>query len=222
MENIKNPIIRYLLAILLFIGLLTLDQTSTMLIALGPTISSNQTFVYMIATLLLLTTVGISYYLARKQGWMKPITQTITKDNWKFILGMFALTYLLKLLSGVILQLFGVNVAPENQQAIESLMKQIPTWYMGLMILVLAPMVEEFICRALIFKTIKNKKIAFVVAMLVFALLHVSGQFDLTTLDRVFMSAALTYTYYRHENLNESIAVHFLNNLIGFVALLVM
>ena len=37
-------------------------------------------------------------------------------------------------------------------------MKQIPTWYMGLMILVLAPMVEEFICRALIFKTIKNKK----------------------------------------------------------------
>ena len=159
MENIKNPIIRYLLAILLFIGLLTLDQTSTVLIALGPTISSNQTFVYIIATLLLLTTVGISYYLARKQGWMKPITQTITKDNWKFILSMFALTYLLKLLSGVILQLFGVNVAPENQQAIESLMKQIPTWYMGLMILVLAPMVEEFICRALIFKTIKNKKI---------------------------------------------------------------
>ena len=105
MENIKNPIIRYLLAILLFIGLLTLDQTSTMLIALGPTISSNQTFVYIIATLLLLTTVGISYYLARKQGWMKPITQTITKDNWKFILSMFALTYLLKLLSGVILQL---------------------------------------------------------------------------------------------------------------------
>ncbi|MCJ0572018.1 lysostaphin resistance A-like protein [Enterococcus cecorum] len=222
MENIKNPIIRYLLAILLFIGLLTLDQTSTMLIALGPTISSNQTFVYMIATLLLLTTVGISYYLARKQGWMKPITQTITKDNWKFILSMFALTYLLKLLSGVILQLFGVNVAPENQQAIESLMKQIPTWYMGLMILVLAPMVEEFICRALIFKTIKNKKIAFVVAMLVFALLHVSGQFDLSFIVYLSMSATLTYTYYRHENLNESIAVHFLNNLIGFVALLVM
>lgn len=222
MENIKNPIIRYLLAILLFIGLLTLDQTSTVLIALGPTISSNQTFVYIIATLLLLTTVGISYYLARKQGWMKPITQTITKDNWKFILGMFALTYLLKLLSGVILQLFGVNVAPENQQAIESLMKQIPTWYMGLMILVLAPMVEEFICRALIFKTIKNKKIAFVVAMLVFALLHVSGQFDLTFIVYLSMSAALTYTYYRDENLNESIAVHFLNNLIGFVALLVM
>lgn len=222
MEYIKNPIIRYLLAILLFIGLLTLDQTSTMLIALGPTISSNQTFVYMIATLLLLTTVGISYYLARKQGWMKPITQTITKDNWRFILSMFALTYLLKLLSGVILQLFGVNVAPENQQAIESLMKQIPTWYMGLMILVLAPMVEEFICRALIFKTIKNKKIAFVVAMLVFALLHVSGQFDLSFIVYLSMSAALTYTYYRHENLNESIAVHFLNNLIGFVALLVM
>ena len=212
MENIKNPIIRYLLAILLFIGLLTLDQNSTVLIALGPTISSNQTFVYIIATLLLLTTVGISYYLARKQGWMKPITQTITKDNWKFILGMFALTYLLKLLSGVILQLFGVNVAPENQQAIESLMKQIPTWYMGLMTLVLA----------LIFKTIKNKKIAFVVAMLVFALLHVSGQFDLSFIVYLSMSAALTYTYYRHENLNESIAVHFLNNLIGFVALLVM
>lgn len=222
MEYIKNPIIRYLLAILLFIGLLTLDQTSTMLIALGPTISSNQTFVYIIATLLLLTTVGISYYLARKQGWMKPITQTVTKDNWKFILSMFALTYLLKLLSGVILQLFGVNVAPENQQAIESLMKQIPTWYMGLMILVLAPMVEEFICRALIFKTIKNKKIAFVVAMLVFALLHVSGQFDLSFIVYLSMSAALTYTYYCHENLNESIAVHFLNNLIGFVALLVM
>ena len=42
MENIKNPIIRYLLAILLFIGLFLLDQIAFVFPIIGKQISDNQ------------------------------------------------------------------------------------------------------------------------------------------------------------------------------------
>ena len=194
MENIKNPIIRYLLAILLFIGLFLLDQIAFVIPIIGKQISDNQSFVLAIGVLLMGIVVSVACYLARKNGSLKPLRQTITKQNWKFILGMFALTYISQLALQLIFQFLGISGNTVNQQVIEQSMNSQPRWYMGLMILIVAPIVEEFLCRSLVFQTIRNKKVAFIVAMLIFTLLHVQ------TLEW-----------------ND-----FLNNLIGFVALLVM
>ena len=221
MENIKNPIIRYLLAILLFIGLFLLDQIAFVIPIIGKQISDNQSFVLAIGVLLMGIVVSVACYLARKNGSLKPLRQTITKQNWKFILGMFALTYISQLALQLIFQFLGISGNTVNQQVIEQSMNSLPRWYMGLMILIVAPIVEEFLCRSLVFQTIRNKKVAFIVAMLIFTLLHVQT-LEWNVLIYLVMSLILTATYARHENLNESIAVHFLNNLIGFVALLVM
>ncbi|GAB6384399.1 type II CAAX endopeptidase family protein [Enterococcus cecorum] len=221
MENIKNPIIRYLLAILLFIGLFLLDQIAFVIPIIGKQISDNQSFVLAIGVLLMGIVVSVACYLARKNGSLKPLRQTITKQNWKFILGMFALTYISQLALQLIFQFLGISGNTVNQQVIEQSMNSLPRWYMGLMILIVAPIVEEFLCRSLVFQTIRNKKVAFIVAMLIFTLLHVQT-LEWNVLIYLVMSLILTATYARHENLNESITVHFLNNLIGFVALLVM
>ncbi|CAI3393336.1 CPBP family intramembrane glutamic endopeptidase [Enterococcus cecorum] len=221
MENIKNPIIRYLLAILLFIGLFLLDQIAFVIPIIGKQISDNQSFVLAIGVLLMGIVVSVACYLARKNGSLKPLRQTITKQNWKFILGMFALTYISQLALQLIFQFLGISGNTVNQQVIEQSMNSLPRWYMGLMILIVAPIVEEFFCRSLVFQTIRNKKVAFIVAMLIFTLLHVQT-LEWNVLIYLVMSLILTATYARHENLNESITVHFLNNLIGFVALLVM
>ncbi len=221
MENIKNPIIRYLLAILLFIGLFLLDQIAFVIPIIGKQISDNQSFVLAIGVLLMGIVVSVACYLARKNGSLKPLRQTITKQNWKFILGMFALTYISQLALQLIFQFLGISGNTVNQQVIEQSMNSQPRWYMGLMILIVAPIVEEFLCRSLVFQTIRNKKVAFIVAMLIFTLLHVQT-LEWNVLIYLVMSLILTATYARHENLNESITVHFLNNLIGFVALLVM
>lgn len=221
MENIKNPIIRYLLAILLFIGLFLLDQIAFVFPIIGKQISDNQSFVLAIGVLLMGIVVSVACYLARKNGSLKPLRQTITKQNWKFILGMFALTYISQLALQLIFQFLGISGNTVNQQVIEQSMNSLPRWYMGLMILIVAPIVEEFFCRSLVFQTIRNKKVAFIVAMLIFTLLHMQT-LEWNVLIYLVMSLILTATYARHENLNESIAVHFLNNLIGFVALLVM
>ncbi|CAI3373807.1 CPBP family intramembrane glutamic endopeptidase [Enterococcus cecorum] len=221
MENIKNPIIRYLLAILLFIGLFLLDQIAFVIPIIGKQISDNQSFVLAIGVLLMGIVVSVASYLARKNGSLKPLRQTITKQNWKFILGMFALTYISQLALQLIFQFLGISGNTVNQQVIEQSMNSLPRWYMGLMILIVAPIVEEFLCRSLVFQTIRNKKVAFIVAMLIFTLLHVQT-LEWNVLIYLVMSLILTATYARHENLNESITVHFLNNLIGFVALLVM
>lgn len=221
MEYIKNPIIRYLLAILLFIGLFLLDQIAFVIPIIGKQISDNQSFVLAIGVLLMGIVVSVACYLARKNGSLKPLRQTITKQNWKFILGMFALTYISQLALQLIFQFLGISGNTVNQQVIEQSMNSLPRWYMGLMILIVAPIVEEFLCRSLVFQTIRNKKVAFIVAMLIFTLLHVQT-LEWNVLIYLVMSLILTATYARHENLNESITVHFLNNLIGFVALLVM
>ncbi len=221
MENIKNPIIRYLLAILLFIGLFLLDQIAFVIPIIGKQISDNQSFVLAIGVLLMGIVVSVACYLARKNGSLKPLRQTITKQNWKFILGMFALTYISQLALQLIFQFLGISGNTVNQQVIEQSMNSLPRWYMGLMILIVAPIVEEFLCRSLVFQTIRNKKVAFIAAMLIFTLLHVQT-LEWNVLIYLVMSLILTATYARHENLNESITVHFLNNLIGFVALLVM
>ena len=221
MENIKNPIIRYLLAILLFIGLFLLDQIAFVIPIIGKQISDNQSFVLAIGVLLMGIVVSVACYLARKNGSLKPLRQTITKQNWKFILGMFALTYISQLALQLIFQFLGISGNTVNQQVIEQSMNSLPRWYMGLMILIVAPIVEEFLCRSLVFQTIRNKKVAFIVATLIFTLLHVQT-LEWNVLIYLVMSLILTATYARHENLNESITVHFLNNLIGFVALLVM
>ena len=221
MENIKNPIIRYLLAILLFIGLFLLDQIAFVIPIIGKQISDNQSFVLAIGVLLMGIVVSVSCYLARKNGSLKPLRQTITKQNWKFILGMFALTYISQLALQLIFQFLGISGNTVNQQVIERSMNSLPRWYMGLMILIVAPIAEEFFCRSLVFQTIRNKKVAFIVATLIFTLLHMQT-LEWNVLIYLVMSLILTATYARHENLNESITVHFLNNLIGFVALLVM
>lgn len=221
MEYIKNPIIRYLLAILLFIGLFLLDQIAFVIPIIGKQISDNQSFVLAIGVLLMGIVVSVACYLARKNGSLKTLRQTITKQNWKFILGMFALTYISQLALQLIFQFLGISGNTVNQQVIEQSMNSLPRWYMGLMILIVAPIVEEFLCRSLVFQTIRNKKVAFIVAMLIFTLLHVQT-LEWNVLIYLVMSLILTATYARHENLNESITVHFLNNLIGFVALLVM
>lgn len=221
MENIKNPIFRYLLAILLFIGLFLLDQIAFVIPIIGKQISDNQSFVLAIGVLLMGIVVSVACYLARKNGSLKPLRQTITKQNWKFILGMFALTYISQLALQLIFQFLGISGNTVNQQVIEQSMNSLPRWYMGLMILIVAPIVEEFLCRSLVFQTIRNKKVAFIVAMLIFTLLHVQT-LEWNVLIYLVMSLILTATYARHENLNESITVHLLNNLIGFVALLVM
>lgn len=221
MENIKNPIIRYLLAILLFIGLFLLDQIAFVIPIIGKQISDNQSFVLAIGVLLMGIVVSVACYLARKNGSLKPLRQTITKQNWKFILGMFALTYISQLALQLIFQFLGISGNTVNQQVIEQSMNSLPRWYMGLMILIVAPIVEEFLCRSLVFQTIRNKKVAFIVATLIFTLLHMQT-LEWNVLIYLVMSLILTATYARHENLNESITVHFLNNLIGFVALLVM
>ncbi|CAI3323690.1 CPBP family intramembrane metalloprotease [Enterococcus cecorum] len=221
MENIKNPIFCYLLAILLFIGLFLLDQIAFVIPIIGKQISDNQSFVLAIGVLLMGIVVSVACYLARKNGSLKPLRQTITKQNWKFILGMFALTYISQLALQLIFQFLGISGNTVNQQVIEQSMNSLPRWYMGLMILIVAPIVEEFLCRSLVFQTIRNKKVAFIVAMLIFTLLHVQT-LEWNVLIYLVMSLILTATYARHENLNESITVHFLNNLIGFVALLVM
>lgn len=221
MENIKNPIIRYLLAILLFIGLFLLDQIAFVIPIIGKQISDNQSFVLAIGVLLMGIVVSVACYLARKNGSLKPLRQTITKQNWKFILGMFALTYISQLALQLIFQFLGISGNTVNQQVIEQSMNSLPRWYMGLMILIVAPIAEEFFCRSLVFQTIRNKKVAFIVATLIFTLLHMQT-LEWNVLIYLVMSLILTATYARHENLNESITVHFLNNLIGFVALLVM
>lgn len=77
-----------------------------------------------------------------------------------------------------------------------------------------AALFEETIYRACIFKILKNKKLAFMVSITVFPLIHTQ---NLSALAYVPTALVLTGLYYKRESLTDCILVHALHNAISFM-----
>ena len=225
MNTEKRNLKFYLKMVIIFVGLFILEQLPVVLMSFSAYFQGivRQIFLFLgLASLFLL--VFFLYRYLRKIGWLTSWQKYLRKEKLFYILKMFATLMIVNIGTSVIstfLNAFGLlaNPTTENQQAIEGLFTLVPTWMMGLVIICLAPLVEETICRALVYHTFLNQKVAFVLATFIFAFLHVFAiSWELVVY--LAVSAVLTYTYQKHHSLNESMAVHALNNLFGFLMIL--
>lgn len=114
----------------------------------------------------------------------------------------------------------------ENQQGLESFITSSPI-ILGLLTIVVAPILEEFIFRYFIFKPLQKNYfwIGFLLSTLLFALIHFiisfqTGTFwsDLITLPPYIMSAALlTLVYHKTNRISVAILTHAIYNTIAFL-----
>lgn len=222
MDTEKRNLKFYLKMVIIFVGLFILEQLPVVLMSFSAYFQGfvRQIFLFLgLASLFLL--VFFLYRYLRQIGWLTSWQKYLRKEKLFYIFKMFAILIIVNIGISAILNAFGLlaNQTTENQQAIEGLFTLVPTWMMGLVIICLAPLVEETICRALVYHTFLNQKVAFVLATFIFAFLHVFAiSWELVVY--LAVSAVLTYTYQKHHSLNESMAVHALNNLFGFLMML--
>lgn len=150
------------------------------------------------------------------------IFRGLTKDDFFFLLKYIPSSYILYMIgSGIVAYFFGVSEAA-NQIAVESLFDDIPIWVMFIMIVVVAPVVEELLFRGLFLfpgDRLNTTWVRLLISAVLFGLIH--GPSDVyTAYTYIGMGFIFAYASKRTQTVEAAIIYHVLNNLLGFLAIL--
>lgn len=161
------------------------------------------------------------------------INKTLVNDfknlkNFKNNLSHTICIYISALLFSSILQHIVnryVIVTNANEAAVNVLENNMGFWLSFILIVILAPLVEEFIYRVAIFGLFdeKKQKQAIIASAFIFGIIHVSqGMVEnflniFNIIPYITIGFALGYIYYKTKNIYYPIIVHVLNNLIGII-----
>lgn len=173
--------------------------------------------------------VIVTYYKDLKNNFLE------FKANWKskvmFTLKLFAIFMLIKLLSGyvsvIISETFNIEqLTSENQTAINEILGKYPI-LMTFSAVCLAPIYEEVLFRLGFRKCINNKWIFIIVSGSLFGLIHIFPT-DLSlgvaltqSITYITMGLVLAYYYHEFNNIFYSIIIHFYNNLLSIIFILI-
>lgn len=163
---------------------------------------------------------------------LKEDFQKIKKEPIRFILtivvaavSMYALSFIVT----IIYEMLGVGGSSDNENTIALMMDSKGIWLMTFSVVILAPIVEEFIFRKLMIdsfeKTFKiNPLIAVGISTILFALIHVS---DCQNIKYIFQYIALALPlclsyHFTRNNIVTSIVVHMINNAIVAIAYILL
>lgn len=162
----------------------------------------------------------IAIMLGIKNGFYKNTKRTLEWKNIILILILIIPSVALDILFSQFIQFHHLG-RMDNQIAIDSVMGSLLWFGKILGVALLAPILEESIFRASIYKIFSNNKIAFVFSSLLFTFMH-SG-YSWVFLIYLPMSLAVTFIYHRRRILTDSIVFHsFFNLLITFVNFLMV
>ncbi|OAZ17617.1 hypothetical protein V425_01485 [Lactococcus lactis RTB018] len=162
----------------------------------------------------------IAIMLGIKNGFYKNAKRTLEWKNIILILILIIPSVALDILFSQFIQFHHLG-RMDNQIPIDSVMGSLLWFGKILGVALLAPILEESIFRASIYKIFSNNKIAFVFSSLLFTFMH-SG-YSWVFLIYLPMSLAVTFIYHRRRILTDSIVFHsFFNLLITFVNFLMV
>lgn len=152
------------------------------------------------------------------------IIRGLTKEDWSFLVKYIPFSYVLYMVgSSVVAYLFGASEAA-NQIAVESLFDTIPVWAMFLMIVVVAPIVEELLFRGMfLFKgdRLDTTWTRLLISAILFGLIHRPSDVY-TAYTYIGMGLMFSYASKRTQSVESAIIYHFLNNLVGFLVIVAL
>ena len=217
--------------VLLIIALLLLDLFLQVVMMAGPMISPKISYSLISAFVMIAIFAVTMYWLWRKLSKSHSQFQLVkfVKNDYYQIATCFSYLLISNLvINGIQLVVAGKAQNTSNQASLESFMKQ-PGMLIGMLVLVIviAPILEEFVFRGVLLTYIipnQRRVVQIIVSGLLFGAFHVVGQsFQLFALIQYsIMGAVLAYIYTRYQKIQYSIGLHFLNNLIASIGLIMM
>lgn len=136
---------------------------------------------------------------------------------WAIMLG-------LSLVTGIIRIVLGGDMTTANQTNLNDS----PLWYVGPLAIIWAPLVEEGIFRGVLRRFVKYDKLFIILSALIFGLLHTVGtevgiyNMLIQSLQYMAMGGVMAYVYTKSNNIFTNIGIHFIQNSIGVIMMILM
>lgn len=224
MENkkqVKQLIVRFFFVIGFFI-VSQLGMTSLSIVA-----QSNQakhqgmTLVqYVLVIGLGVVSIGLFYWAGKRLHLLQENIFKVFAQHWQIILGVAVLARVMAIVFGILMMRQG-STGTANDQAIRAMSQYTNPYLLFFFVSFAAPFMEEFVFRgAIIGYWLKAYPwVAWLFSSLVFGALHGPTDF-LSWVVYVAMGLMFGWVYVRTQRLEASMWVHFLNNILGGIAIL--
>lgn len=152
------------------------------------------------------------------------IIRGMTKKDWKFLLVYIPSSYIVYLIGSMVVgHFFGITDAA-NQVAVESLFEIVPPWVMFIMIVIVAPIGEELLFRGLFLfqgDRLDTSWLRVIISAVLFGSIHgPTDVYSAYTYIGMGLMFGIASKYSR--SVETGIVYHFLNNLVGFMAIMAL
>ena len=196
-----------------------LSQTPMLTLAILTKIQFNPIWSTILVSLISILVLAIFLYGAHKSKLLDLKSKLLTINDLPRIVFSYLAIYVGNLVGGIWLQLVK-QTTTANQQVINNLVSESSLISSFFLIVLIAPICEEIICRGIIPTKLFQgyEKLGYVVGWLIFLLAHMPSNLP-SFLIYGWMSVVLTWTAYRTRRLEMSISVHMLLNSISFILL---
>lgn len=196
-----------------------LSQTPMLTLAILTKIQFNPIWSTILVFLISILVLAIFLYGAHKSKLLDLKSKLLTVNDLPRIVFSYLAIYAGNLVGGIWLQLIK-QTTTSNQQVINSLISESSLISSFFLIVLIAPICEEIICRGIIPTKLFQgyEKFGYVIGWLIFLLAHMPSNLP-SFLIYGWMSAVLSWTAYRTRRLEMSISVHMLLNSISFILL---
>ena len=196
-----------------------LSQTPMLTLAILTKIQFNPIWSTILVSLISILVLVIFLYGAHKSKLLDLKSKLFTVNDVPRIVFSYLAIYVGNLVGGIWLQLVK-QTTTANQQVINNLVSESSLISSFFLIVLIAPICEEIICRGIIPTKLFQgyEKFGYVIGWLIFLLAHMPSNLP-SFLIYGWMSAVLTWTAYRTRRLEMSISVHMLLNSISFILL---
>ncbi|MCQ9216515.1 CPBP family intramembrane glutamic endopeptidase [Streptococcus gallolyticus] len=198
----------------LALGLLFLEQLPTAFIA------ADQPFWQsVLITLALLVVAVFTVYVAKRVGLLNHLEELKTWQAWKTVLIGYVAILVVEYVGRIVLVLEeGLDANTVNQSTLEQLGMS-PLLLVALTVIV-APIVEETVMRGLILgRVFNNSYLGVILSSLLFGLLHMPTDIG-SWIIYGGMGLVLAIVYHKTQKLEYTIAIHFINNALGVLLML--
>ena len=196
-----------------------LSQTPMLTLSILTKIQFNPIWSTILVSLISILVLAIFLYGAHKSKLLDLKSKLLTINDLPRIVFSYLAIYVGNLVGGIWLQLVK-QTTTANQQVINNLVSESSLISSFFLIVLIAPICEEIICRGIIPTKLFQgyEKFGYVIGWLIFLLAHRPSNLP-SFLIYGWMSAVLTWTAYRTRRLEMSISVHMLLNSISFILL---
>ena len=211
--------------ITLFLGLLFFSSIPIALLGIDyEKFTLGQKALYMFGCDLVFFSILIWWNLDKLKEDFKKFTKDIF-GNLETSFKYYILGFISMVVSNLILIFITNGSIAGNEEAVRDMIDKVPL-YMAFSTILYAPFTEEIIFRKCIKDVIKNKWLYILLSGFIFGGMHIIGSAK-TFVDVLFiipyssLGLAFAYTYYKTDNIFNTISMHLIHNTFAYVLYLV-